>query len=76
MQIPVLTNSQTSQHILHYVNALMAILSSFLFKNIQKAKRLQEKAIESSRYNERPPNAIFHQTDIKGLNTTVRFFPP
>nr|KAF6418072.1 cilia and flagella associated protein 69 [Rousettus aegyptiacus] len=40
-------------------------------KNLKKAKRLQEKAIESSRYNERPPNAIFHQTDIKGLNTTV-----
>ncbi|XP_049624859.1 LOW QUALITY PROTEIN: cilia- and flagella-associated protein 69 [Suncus etruscus] len=40
-------------------------------KTLKKAKRLQEKAIESSRYNERPPNAIFHRTDIKGLNTTV-----
>ncbi|XP_024433029.1 cilia- and flagella-associated protein 69 [Desmodus rotundus] len=40
-------------------------------KTLKKAKRLQEKAIESSRYSERPPNAIFHQTDIKGLNTTV-----
>ncbi|XP_039734082.1 cilia- and flagella-associated protein 69 isoform X5 [Pteropus medius] len=40
-------------------------------KTLKKAKRLQEKAIESSRYNERPPNAIFHQTEIKGLNTTV-----
>uniref|UniRef100_A0A8C4MMP5 Cilia and flagella associated protein 69 n=1 Tax=Equus asinus TaxID=9793 RepID=A0A8C4MMP5_EQUAS len=43
-------------------------------KTLKKAKRLQEKAIESSRYNEQPPNTIFHQTDIKGLNTTVRFF--
>ncbi|XP_054996996.1 cilia- and flagella-associated protein 69 [Sorex araneus] len=40
-------------------------------KTLKKAKRLQEKAIESSRYNERPPNAVFHRTDIKGLNTTV-----
>ncbi|XP_038171555.1 cilia- and flagella-associated protein 69 isoform X2 [Arvicola amphibius] len=40
-------------------------------KTLKKAKRLQEKAIESSRYSERPQNAIFHQTVIKGLNTTV-----
>ncbi|XP_077915360.1 cilia- and flagella-associated protein 69 isoform X2 [Halichoerus grypus] len=40
-------------------------------KTLKKAKRLQEKAIESSRYGEHPPNAIFHRTDIKGLNTTV-----
>ncbi|KAF5927837.1 hypothetical protein HPG69_000743 [Diceros bicornis minor] len=40
-------------------------------KTLKKAKRLQEKAVESSRYPERPPNAIFHRTDIKGLNTTV-----
>ncbi|KAF6301559.1 cilia and flagella associated protein 69 [Rhinolophus ferrumequinum] len=40
-------------------------------KTLKKAKRLQDKAIESSRYNGRPPNAIFHQTAIKGLNTTV-----
>ncbi|XP_058152997.1 cilia- and flagella-associated protein 69 isoform X3 [Dasypus novemcinctus] len=42
-------------------------------KTLKKAKRLQEKAIESSRYHERPQNAIFHRTDIKGLNTTVSF---
>ncbi|XP_007195867.2 cilia- and flagella-associated protein 69 isoform X1 [Balaenoptera acutorostrata] len=40
-------------------------------KTLKKAKRLQEKGIESSRYSERPPNAIFHRTDIEGLNTTV-----
>ncbi|XP_012635043.2 cilia- and flagella-associated protein 69 isoform X2 [Microcebus murinus] len=40
-------------------------------KTLKKAKRLQEKAIESSRYSKRPQNAILHQTDIKGLNTTV-----
>nr|ACG63653.1 hypothetical protein [Otolemur garnettii] len=40
-------------------------------KTLKRAKRLQEKAIESSRYTKRPQNAIFHQTDIKGLNTTV-----
>uniref|UniRef100_A0A452UWZ4 Cilia and flagella associated protein 69 n=1 Tax=Ursus maritimus TaxID=29073 RepID=A0A452UWZ4_URSMA len=40
-------------------------------KTLKKAKRLQEKAIESSRYSEHPPNAVFHRTDIKGLNTTV-----
>ncbi|XP_032762911.1 cilia- and flagella-associated protein 69 isoform X2 [Rattus rattus] len=40
-------------------------------KTLKKAKRLQEKAIESSRYSKRPQNAIFHQTVIKGLNTTV-----
>ncbi|CAO2617524.1 Cilia- and flagella-associated protein 69 [Lemmus lemmus] len=40
-------------------------------KTLKKAKRLQEKAIESSKYSERPRNAIFHQTVIKGLNTTV-----
>ncbi|XP_072620325.1 cilia- and flagella-associated protein 69 isoform X2 [Vulpes vulpes] len=40
-------------------------------KALKKAKRLQEKAIESSRYSEHPPNAVFHRTDIKGLNTTV-----
>ncbi|XP_063492472.1 cilia- and flagella-associated protein 69 isoform X3 [Symphalangus syndactylus] len=40
-------------------------------KTLKKAKRLQEKAIEASRYHKRPQNAIFHQTDIKGLNTTV-----
>ncbi|PNJ70160.1 CFAP69 isoform 7 [Pongo abelii] len=40
-------------------------------KTLKKAKRLQEKAIEASRHHKRPQNAIFHQTDIKGLNTTV-----
>ncbi|XP_006834376.1 PREDICTED: uncharacterized protein C7orf63 homolog isoform X2 [Chrysochloris asiatica] len=40
-------------------------------KNLKKAKRLQEKAIESSRPNERSQNVIFHRTDIKGLNATV-----
>ncbi|KAM7316097.1 hypothetical protein ACRRTK_024777 [Alexandromys fortis] len=40
-------------------------------KTLKKAKRLQEKAIESSKYSERPQNAIFHRTVIKGLNTTV-----
>ncbi|XP_053409680.1 cilia- and flagella-associated protein 69 isoform X1 [Nycticebus coucang] len=40
-------------------------------KTLKRAKRLQEKAIESSRYTKRPQNAVFHQTDIKGLNTTV-----
>ncbi|KAM9216682.1 cilia- and flagella-associated protein 69 isoform 1-T1 [Dugong dugon] len=40
-------------------------------KTLKKAKRLQEKAIESSRHSERPQNAVFHRTDIKGLNTTV-----
>ncbi|XP_036184152.1 cilia- and flagella-associated protein 69 isoform X1 [Myotis myotis] len=40
-------------------------------KTLKKAKKLQEKAIESTRYGERPANAIFHRTDIKGLNTTV-----
>uniref|UniRef100_A0A2K6EMU9 Cilia and flagella associated protein 69 n=1 Tax=Propithecus coquereli TaxID=379532 RepID=A0A2K6EMU9_PROCO len=40
-------------------------------KTLKKAKRLQEKAIESSRCSKRPQNAILHQTDIKGLNTTV-----
>ncbi|XP_045144767.1 cilia- and flagella-associated protein 69 isoform X1 [Echinops telfairi] len=44
-------------------------------KTLKKAKRLQEKAVESSRYNERPQNAIFHRTDIKGLNTTVASGP-
>ncbi|XP_078198959.1 cilia- and flagella-associated protein 69 isoform X5 [Callithrix jacchus] len=40
-------------------------------KTLKKAKRLQEKAIKASRYHERPQHAIFHPTDIKGLNTTV-----
>ncbi|XP_054215010.1 cilia- and flagella-associated protein 69 isoform X12 [Homo sapiens] len=40
-------------------------------KTLKKAKRLQEKAIEASRYHKRPQNAIFHQTHIKGLNTMV-----
>ncbi|XP_021098307.1 cilia- and flagella-associated protein 69 [Heterocephalus glaber] len=40
-------------------------------KTLKKAKRLQEKAIESSKYNERPQNAILHPTVIKGLNTTI-----
>uniref|UniRef100_A0A8C6HAY5 Cilia and flagella associated protein 69 n=1 Tax=Mus spicilegus TaxID=10103 RepID=A0A8C6HAY5_MUSSI len=40
-------------------------------KTLKKAKKLQEKAIESSRYTERPQNATSHQTVIKGLNTTV-----
>uniref|UniRef100_A0A8C2YMB3 Cilia and flagella associated protein 69 n=1 Tax=Chinchilla lanigera TaxID=34839 RepID=A0A8C2YMB3_CHILA len=40
-------------------------------KTLKKAKRLQEKAIESSKYNERPQNAVSHPTVIKGLNTTV-----
>ncbi|XP_073920888.1 cilia- and flagella-associated protein 69 isoform X3 [Castor canadensis] len=40
-------------------------------KILKKAKRLQEKAIESSKYNEQPQNAIYHRTVIRGLNTTV-----
>nr|XP_045015838.1 cilia- and flagella-associated protein 69 isoform X2 [Jaculus jaculus] len=40
-------------------------------KTLKKAKRLQEKSIESSKYTEPPKNATFHPTVIKGLNTTV-----
>ncbi|XP_043823288.1 cilia- and flagella-associated protein 69 isoform X2 [Dromiciops gliroides] len=40
-------------------------------KALKKAKKLQEKAIESSRPKEYPKNAIIHSTDIKGLNITV-----
>lgn len=40
-------------------------------KTLKKAKRLQEKAIESSKYNERTQNAVLHPTVIKGLNTTI-----
>ncbi|XP_055468749.1 cilia- and flagella-associated protein 69 [Psammomys obesus] len=40
-------------------------------KTLKKAKRLQEKAIESSKCIECPQNAIYHRTIIKGLNTTV-----
>ncbi|XP_031795838.1 cilia- and flagella-associated protein 69 [Sarcophilus harrisii] len=39
-------------------------------KALKKAKKLQEKAIESSRPKEYPQNAIIHPTDIKGLNIT------
>ncbi|XP_069852530.1 cilia- and flagella-associated protein 69 isoform X5 [Dipodomys merriami] len=44
-------------------------------KTLKKAKKLQEKAIESSKYNERPHNAVCHRTVIKGLNTTVSSGP-
>ncbi|KAM4874416.1 cilia- and flagella-associated protein 69 isoform 1-T1 [Thomomys bottae] len=44
-------------------------------KTLKKAKKLQEKAIESSKYSERPHNAICHRTVIKGLNTTVSAGP-
>ncbi|XP_076717042.1 cilia- and flagella-associated protein 69 isoform X2 [Callospermophilus lateralis] len=40
-------------------------------KTLKKAKRLQEKAIESSKYKGQPQNTILHRTVIKGLNTTV-----
>ncbi|XP_068942292.1 cilia- and flagella-associated protein 69 [Petaurus breviceps papuanus] len=40
-------------------------------KALKKAKKLQEKAIESSRPKEYPQNALIHSTDIKGLNITV-----
>ncbi|XP_063099173.1 cilia- and flagella-associated protein 69 isoform X2 [Cavia porcellus] len=40
-------------------------------KTLKKAKRLQEKAIESSKYSKRPQNAVFHPTVLKGLNTTI-----
>lgn len=40
-------------------------------KTLKKAKRLQEKAVESSKYNERPQNVVVHPTVIKGLNTTI-----
>uniref|UniRef100_A0A2K6LBA6 Cilia and flagella associated protein 69 n=1 Tax=Rhinopithecus bieti TaxID=61621 RepID=A0A2K6LBA6_RHIBE len=36
-----------------------------------KTLKASRKAIEASRYHKRPQNAVFHQTDIKGLNTTV-----
>nr|XP_040147406.1 cilia- and flagella-associated protein 69 isoform X4 [Ictidomys tridecemlineatus] len=42
-------------------------------KTLKKAKRLQEKAIESSKYKGQPQNTILHRTVIKGLNTTVSF---
>ncbi|XP_001377964.2 cilia- and flagella-associated protein 69 isoform X1 [Monodelphis domestica] len=40
-------------------------------KALKKTKKLQEKAIESSRAKGQLQNAIVHSTDIKGLNVTV-----
>ncbi|XP_074048951.1 cilia- and flagella-associated protein 69 isoform X2 [Macrotis lagotis] len=42
-------------------------------KALKKAKKLQEKAIESSRPKDYPQNAIIHSTEIKGLNITCIF---
>ncbi|CAH2282348.1 cilia- and flagella-associated 69 [Pelobates cultripes] len=41
------------------------------YESLKKAKRLQEKSIESSRPKARPKNAIIHSTQIPHLNTTV-----
>ncbi|XP_061442850.1 cilia- and flagella-associated protein 69 [Rhineura floridana] len=41
------------------------------YEALKKAKRLQEKSIENSRSKVKPCNAIFHPTDIKGINATV-----
>ncbi|XP_053108424.1 cilia- and flagella-associated protein 69-like isoform X2 [Hemicordylus capensis] len=41
------------------------------YEALKKAKRRQEKSIDASRPKERQHDAVFHPTDIKGLNTTV-----
>lgn len=41
------------------------------YEALKKAKRLQEKSIESSRPKARPQNSTFHSTQIANLNTTV-----
>uniref|UniRef100_A0A8C5WL50 Cilia and flagella associated protein 69 n=1 Tax=Leptobrachium leishanense TaxID=445787 RepID=A0A8C5WL50_9ANUR len=41
------------------------------YEALKKAKRLQEKSIESSRPKARPKNTVMHSTQIPHLNTTV-----
>ncbi|KAM4689184.1 cilia- and flagella-associated protein 69 [Discoglossus pictus] len=41
------------------------------YEALKKAKRLQEKSVESSRPKARPKNTTLHSTQIPGLNTTV-----
>ncbi|XP_040208378.1 cilia- and flagella-associated protein 69 isoform X1 [Rana temporaria] len=41
------------------------------YEALKKAKRLQEKSIESSRPKARPQNSTIHSTQIANLNTTV-----
>ncbi|KAJ1100804.1 hypothetical protein NDU88_005879 [Pleurodeles waltl] len=43
------------------------------FDVLKKAKRLQEKSIESSRPKARPRNGVFHSTQIPGLRTTISY---
>ncbi|XP_075683735.1 cilia- and flagella-associated protein 69 isoform X2 [Rhinoderma darwinii] len=45
------------------------------FEALKKAKRLQEKSIESSRPKARPQNITVHSTQIPHLNTTVACGP-
>uniref|UniRef100_A0A6J0SWZ9 Cilia- and flagella-associated protein 69 isoform X1 n=1 Tax=Pogona vitticeps TaxID=103695 RepID=A0A6J0SWZ9_9SAUR len=41
------------------------------YEALRKAKRLQERSIENSRPKVKQYNATFHETNIKGLNTTI-----
>ncbi|XP_018419895.1 PREDICTED: cilia- and flagella-associated protein 69 [Nanorana parkeri] len=43
------------------------------YEVLKKAKRHQEKSIESSRPKARPDNSTFHSTQVSKLNTTVAF---
>ncbi|XP_069815620.1 metalloreductase STEAP2 isoform X3 [Dendropsophus ebraccatus] len=45
------------------------------YEALKKAKRLQEKSIESSRPKARPQNTTVHSTQIPNLNTTVACGP-
>ncbi|XP_044149807.1 cilia- and flagella-associated protein 69 [Bufo gargarizans] len=45
------------------------------YEALKKAKRLQEKSIESSRPKARPQNITIHSTQIPNLNTTVACGP-
>ncbi|XP_077347010.1 cilia- and flagella-associated protein 69 isoform X2 [Lithobates pipiens] len=62
-------NHKQSEIVLKTWDKFLARTSNY--EALKKAKRLQEKSIESSRPKARPQNSTFHSTQIANLNTTV-----
>ncbi|KAM9308129.1 cilia- and flagella-associated protein 69 [Gastrophryne carolinensis] len=62
-------NHKQSEMVLKTWDKFLARTSNY--EALKKAKRLQEKSIESSRPKARPQNSTLHSTQIPNLNTTV-----
>nr|DBA25193.1 TPA: hypothetical protein GDO54_012751 [Pyxicephalus adspersus] len=69
LDFKIKANHKQSEMVMKTWDKFLARTSNY--EALRKAKRLQEKSIDSSRQKARPQNSTLHSTHITNLNTTV-----